>query len=300
MCKIKVSFLIFFALLSLYAFGFAESKPQDPEQQITDFQLAGFENKGKKSWEISGKSANILSNTVNLKDVVGNLYGEPENIKLTADRGDFNKTDGKVHLEQNVLVSTSSGAKLTTDSLNWDRKNQVVSTEDHVNIERDNIIAKALGAIAHPNLKKVSLEKEVQVNIDNPVPPSIEGGEVLRNKIEITCDGPMEVDYQKNVATFNKKVKVETSDAIICSDVMEVYFVQPSQTEHKVSEVNSSAMGSQVDRIKAIGNVTIIRGENISHSEEAIYNASDKKITLSGKPKLVIYTAQDMDIASAK
>ena len=74
------------------------------DQQITDFSLAGFGEKGKKNWDISGKSANIMADTVKLKDVVGNLYGDKENIKLSADKGAYNKTDGKVHLEKNVFL----------------------------------------------------------------------------------------------------------------------------------------------------------------------------------------------------
>jgi hypothetical protein len=56
-------------------------------------------------------------------------------------------------------------------------------------------------------------------------------------------------------------------------------------------------MGSQVDKIKAYGNVTIKRGENVSHSDEATYSAADSKITLSGKPQLVIFSSSDMSAA---
>ena len=99
-----------------------ESAKQDSEQQINDFSLSGYGDKGKKTWDISAKSADIFEDIVKLKDIVGNLYGEREDIKLTAERGDFNKAQGNVHLEENVLITTTSGGKLTTDSLDWDRK----------------------------------------------------------------------------------------------------------------------------------------------------------------------------------
>jgi LPS export ABC transporter protein LptC len=271
------------------------SGPQESEQQIMDFSLAGFGEKGKKNWDISGKSADIVTDTVNLKDVVGNLYGESEDIKLTADKGAFNKKDGQVYLQDNVLIATSGGAKMTTNSLNWDRKNQVVTTEDAVNIERENMIASALGAVGQPNLRKVSLQKEVQVQIDQ-MQLIDQSGPSQKSRIVITCEGPMEIDYQKSVATFNKKVKVDTSDATIYSDVMEVHF---AKSEKKKSDISSAlepaaSMATQVDKIMAYGNVTIIQGENISQSNEAVYTASSNKITLSGKPKLVIYSDNDL------
>lgn len=273
-------------LTFLTAGAFGQQKATESDQQLTDFSLSGFGEKGKKNWDLSGKSANILSDTVKLNNIVGNLYGEEENIKLTADKGDFNKANGKIHLEQNVLIATSSGAKLTTRSLNWDRKNQVVTTKDEVNIERQNIVATAQGANGQLDLNKLNLEKDVLVNI-NPTAEQSDAKEAVKTKISISCEGPLEIDYQKNIATFNKKVKVDTKDAIIYSDVMEVSFMQSGQD--KASNINNP-MGNQVDKIKAIGNVTIIQGENISQSDEATYSAKNGKITLSGKPKLVIYT----------
>jgi len=144
----------FFIFVLIISFRYAQAQDnktvgnqskEETDQQISGFSLAGYGEKGKKAWDVSGKSADILTDVVKLNDVTGNLYGEKENVKLTADNGDFNKSDGKVHLEKNVVVTTSSGAKLTTDSLDWDRKEQMVSTPDKVNIRKDNIDAVASG-----------------------------------------------------------------------------------------------------------------------------------------------------------
>ena len=50
---------------------------------------------------------------------------------------------------------------------------------------------------------------------------------------------------------------------------------------------------NSIDRIVCRGNVKIVRGDNTSYSEEAVYTASDKKITLNGRPKLIIYSTGD-------
>ncbi len=320
------TFLTFLTLLLLSFNVFAEvQNPQESDQQIMDFSLSSFGDKGKKAWDLTGKSADIFSDVIKLKDVIGNLYGKEEEIKLTADKGDFNKAQGKVHLQENVVITTSSGAKLTTDSLDWDRQKQLVATKDMVNIERGNMVTTASGAHGEPNLKKVSLEKDVTVNI-NPEDEGKNKEASVKKKIVITCDGPLEIDYDKNIATFNNNVKVDTQDVLIQSDIMDVYFGKtakgasesekaPVATQVAVDSavkdtsgskkatsglgsVMGSTGGSKIDKIVARGNVKITRGENVSYSDEATYSAVDKKIILVGKPKLILYSAEEMKNAS--
>lgn len=273
--------------------SFADNQPtSDSDQQINDFSLSGYGDKGKKTWDIAGKSADIFSDIIKLKDITGNLYGN-DNIKLTADRGDFNKAKGNIHLEEDVVITTSSGAKLTTDSLDWDRKNNIVATKDKVNIIRDNMITQAQGAIGHPGLNKVNLEKDVTVEIlpdKEKNNPESTGNE----KIVITCDGPLAIDYEKNFATFNDNVKVDRQDSQIYSDKMDVYFSKNTDKQDK----DPTIMNSKIDKIVARGNVKIVRGENISYSDEAVYSGLDKKITLLGRPKLIIYSTEEMNASS--
>ncbi|MDD4894502.1 MAG: LPS export ABC transporter periplasmic protein LptC [Candidatus Omnitrophica bacterium] len=300
------TFLTFLAFLLLTSGAFAEEeKLQESDQQIQDFSLSSFGEKGKKSWDLSGKSADIFSDVVKLKSVVGNLYGKDEDIKLTADNGDFDKAQSKIHLQENVVITTSSGAKLTTKSLDWDRKNQLVTSKDIVNIEKGNMVTTASGVYGEPGLKKVSLEKDVTVNI-NPTPAENGKEPSVKKKIVITCDGALQIDYQKNVATFNKNVKVDTQDALIESDIMDVYFGgtgKAAPEKKKEKDADSAGMGSimgaggasKIDKIVARINVKITRGENVSYSDEATYDAVNKKIILSGKPKLILYSGEGLD-----
>lgn len=273
-----------------------ENIKQDAEQQINDFSLAGYGDKGKKTWDITAKSADIFDDIVKLKDIIGNLYGEKEDIKLTAEKGDFNKTQGNVYLEKNVIITTSSGGRLTTDSLYWDRKNQVVSTKDLVNIEKDTLFSTAYGATGQPDLNKVTLEKTVTVKV-NPGQAAAKQEDLEKNRIVITCDGPLQIDYDKNIATFNNNVKVNSKDTEIYSDKMDVYFITAAK-DTSLPGKSPEMMGGSIEKIVSRGNVRIVRGENISYSDEAVYTAADKKITLLGKPKLVIYSTGGFDASS--
>jgi LPS export ABC transporter protein LptC len=297
----KSVFIFGFLFLAYLPFAAAEVKEVKPgqtakdassDQQIGDFSLSGFGDQGKKSWDLSGKSADIFNEVVKLKKVVGNNYAPNDTINLTADKGDFNKKSGLVHLEDNVVITTASGAKLTTDTLDWDRKQQIVKTLDKVNLSRQDMNLSGQGAHGQTALKQIMLEKDVRLDIQ-----TLDKQVNKKEKIVITCDGPLDVDYEKNIAIFNNNVKVEKPDMTIYSDKMEVYFT-PKQQSGNAPAQGPAAISSSVNKILALGNVRIIRGENISYSQEAIYTALDKKISLTGKPQIIIYQTENINAPS--
>ena len=264
-------------------------------QEMSDFSLSGFGDKGKKSWDIAGKSADIGTEVIRLNDIVSNFYGEQDNVRLTAETGNFNRREGSIHLQDDVVVTSSSGARMTTDALDWDRKRQIVQTDRAVQVQKSNMVITGQGAKGFPDLNKLNLEKDVRVRIDETPVPEASGNAV--QKIVITCDGSLQVDYQKNIATFNENVRVVTADGVITGDQMELYFKTQGADgkEARPSLDDISAAGSKIDRILARGNVTITRGQNISYSDEAVYSALENKITLLGRPKLVIYSSEGLN-----
>jgi LPS export ABC transporter protein LptC len=285
---------------------------QDPapgsDQQISEFSLAGYGDKGKKSWDLAGKSADIFTESVKLKEVTGNMYGKDEDVKVVADEGDFNKTDGRIKLEKNVVVTTSSGTRLATDSLEWDRRNQALSTDDRVNIQRQNMVIDAQGAYGQMGLNKVSLQRKVKLDI-LPEKKDAASGSGDSDKTTITCTGPLEVDYGKNVATFKKNVKVRRPDSTIHCDNMDLYFAsakkdkaaaaQGGQAEApKEKDEGQGFMGNKIEKIVCRGNVKVVRGDNVSYSDEAVYSAVEKRLVLTGRPKLVIASMEGISDAS--
>jgi LPS export ABC transporter protein LptC len=299
---IKFLAMVWVLALIFWAWNFSEAKPAakpkangESDQQISDFSLAGYGEKGKKSWDLNGKSADIFDEVVKLKDIKGNLFSENEHVVLLAEKGDFNKADGKVHLEDNVVITTSAGAKLTTDTLDWDRRKQLVSTPDKVHIEKEDMVTTATGALGHPDLNKVTLQKDVTVKINSALDAKQTASMLSKDQIIITCDGPLEVDYQHNIATFKNNVTADKGDAVIYCDTMDIYFNNARDKGAPKSDNAKGPLlsGSKIDQIVAKGNVKIVKGENVSFSDEAIYTGADQKIVLKGKPKLVIYSTAD-------
>lgn len=227
--------LSFFILLSMVDITFAArrkeakkaSEQKDSDQQILGFNMAGFGDKGKKTWEIKGSSADIFVDIVKLTDINANFYGKDETMNLTAKNGFYDKTKNLIHLENDVVATTLSGMKFNSNSLDWDRDNQRITTSDIATIHKENIEAIGKGMDAQTNVKKVYLKENVTVTIKPADPGSPD--------TIITCDGPLEIDYEKQTAIFNRNVKVDDRGGrgIMYSDRMEITF------DYKTKKVNT-------------------------------------------------------------
>lgn len=276
----------FFTAVNLSAEEVTAPAMDSSSQQILDFELSGFGDQGKKTWEVKGNSADIFSDTVKLNDINAKVYGDQDNVNLVADSGVYDKANGKVHLEDNVVVTSDTGAKLVTDSLDWQQDIQRVSSKDNVNITKDNLKAVGHGIEAEPNLKKVKLNEDVRVDIKNtdfsfaPQENSGKSKKEAQEPVTITCDGSLNVDYEKQVAVFSKNVKVVHSQGEMYADKMTVSF---------------DMKGKSIEKVESVGNVKIVNGENTTYSEAAVYTAKDKKVVLTGRPRLVIYSSEGID-----
>ena len=270
---IKKAIVLIFAIMILTNPVFSA---EESDQQFLGFDLAGYGEDGKKSWELKGQSADIFLDTIKLKDVKAKVFGEEE-IILTSERGELDKANNIIYLKEDVVITTETGSKLTTDSLDWAQDTNIITTEDKITIERENINAISKGAEAQPDLNQAQMLKDVVVEIET------QDGEKGIKKTVITCDGPLEIDYEAQIAIFNNNVKVEDESGQIFSNTMRVFF------NFETKEIN---------RIIANGNVKIVRGENISYSDTAIYIAKDKRVILTGRPRLVLYSEEGLEDVS--
>ncbi len=105
-----------------------------------------------------------------------------------------------------------------------------------------------------------------------------------KKKIVITCDGEVEFDYAKNLAYFKDNVKVRSADGDIDAD--------------KIT-VNLDAGTKKINDIVAEGHVKITQNNNAAYSDNAKYSEADKKVSLSGNPKVVI-TQEDDNVIKGK
>ena len=247
------------------------SQSSNQSQEFQGFNLTGYTDAGQKKWDVQGDRADILGDVVKLTNIVAKAYGE-EQVNLTAQEGVLNKVTGKMHLEKDVVITAQNGARLTTDSLDWDREKDLVTTPDEVMIVKEGMTATGTGAVAHPNLNTAQMNEDVTVTMNTE--PKEPDGKI----VTITCDGPLEIDYTKQMAIFNDNVVAIETDKKLLADKIEVFF---------------DAQAKQIKEMICTGHVSIIHGENTTYSEKAIYKAGEQKLTLIGQPKLILYMESD-------
>ncbi len=197
----------------------------------------------------------------NIEGVVNDDNG---NIKFKADKVLFENKE-KIHLEDNVNIVTEEGISVKTQALDWDRSQGSVESGEKVFIEKDKAFnAEGKGLAVDTNNKQAVLKKEVSVKI-----PQEDLGFIF-----VTCEGPLDIDYQNSKAVFYNNVEINNDDMKLYSDQAVIYFNSELKT---------------IDKIVAEGNVRIVRGKNTSYSQKATYVNLTKKITLEGEPRLILF-----------
>lgn len=246
------------------------------DQQFEGFNLRGYTQAGEKSWDVKGATANIVDNQIQLTTVEAKVFGD-EQINLTAESGSIDQVSGKMQLRRNVIIASESGSTLKTEALDWERDQDLVSSEEEVLLTDEKISALGTGLEAHPNLKTAVLKKDVILKIKTEL-KKING-----QLVTITCDGPLEVDQLKHQAILSNNVFASQEGREVRADRMEVNFDETA---------------NQLKDLTCIGNVTITQGKSTSHAKKAVYTSDSKKLILSGRPKMILMTEGEGKIAT--
>lgn len=253
--------------------------PHDPTHKVYSFAFSKYTTDGKKELEIEGASADILSTTVDLVNVVAKAYAEEVPVTITADTGNYDKERNKVHLQENVVATTADGTRLLSEQLDIHPESKTVETQAQVQVKKDNINIDGLGAQGDSQLKKVKFKKKVTVVIqsaEQTVQP-LDGAPAPKKAgpTVITCDGALDIDYAKNIAHFHDNVVAVDERGKLTADAMDVYY-------NKVSR--------RVSKIVAMGNVTIENPDgNKTYSDSVIYLADEGRIILGGDTEALVY-----------
>ena len=239
----------------------SQSKPEEVKHKVYSFQFSKYTPTGDKEIEIEGDSADILAQTVELSNVVAKAYAEETPVTITADQGNYDKQANRVKLQKNVVATTENGTRLLTEELDIHPSEHIMETDVKTEVKKDNINIEGEGARGDSNLKKVKFKKNVTVVVQDPKAKN--AGPTV-----ITCDGPLVIDYEKNVAHFKDNVVAQDSRGKLTADTMDVYY-------NKVSR--------QVSKIVALGNVVIENPDgNKTYSDSVIYLAEEGRIILGG------------------
>ena len=251
----------------------ASSGTAGASQQLQGFNLNGYNNNGEKTWDVNGTKADITDSNIQITNVDANFYGK-EQANLTADHGTIDKTNGNVNLKDNVVITSKDrGTQMTTDTLDFNRNKDLVSTKDPVKIVDEQGVVTGQGMSAHPNLKKAQINKHVKAVVH-----SNEQNDSNSQTVTITSDGPMQMDQVRMYAVFHIHViAVDASTGReLHSDKMEVWFNQATK---------------KIKKAICTGNVKAIQGSNISYADQMVYDGDTQVLTMTGRPKIVFDTS---------
>lgn len=233
--------------------------------------------------------------------------GEPEK-QDGAKKGRSDSVEHKV-LSFNLEGMTEKGEK------KWEVIGRTAKSISENEIRLGNIVAKTYGndeavivadeGVYDKSKNNVRLQKNVVATIENagstlkdqmgfsPFPGDPAKSDAAKDaapkpkekkRIVITCDGEVEFDYVKNLAYFKDNVKVRSSDGDIDAD--------------KIT-VNLDPGTKKINDIVAQGHVKITQHDNVAYGDNAKYNEADKKVSISGNPKIVIAQEGDSVIKDA-
>ena len=234
---------------------------KESSQRVYSFSFSKYTEEGQKELEIEGDSADILAQDVSLINVIAKAYAEESPVTITADQGSMNRSTNEVLLHKNVVATTENGTRLLTDSLKIHSDNKSLETDTTARDKKDNIHIEGMGASSDSQLNKVTFKKNVTVVVQDP------NSETNAPTI-VTSDGPLEVDYKRDIAHFSKNVVAHHERGILTSDYMDVIYDKKTR---------------KVSKIIARGNVIITSKDgNITYSDNAVYLADQGRMILGG------------------
>ncbi len=266
MYNIIISILL---ILNLCSFCFGEEQHVESTQSLDGFSLVQYETRGDKKWTLNGSSAEIGEDKVKIAEPSAVAFGVKGGLKLKAKEGDFNPKIQLVHLQNNVIAKTTDGIKLTTDSLYWNAEDKNIFTNEYINMKKEDFQVNGKGAICNLEDKKTRFKEDVVANIRS----SRTDLENLASDTVITCDGPFDLNYKNNRATFYNNVKLKDPEGDVSADCIDVYFDSDTRC---------------IKKVVANGNVKMIKEGNITYSEKAIYLVDEGRLVLPEKPRLVV------------
>ncbi len=173
MGKRKIVFLLILmiAFLSLLS-GCEEKKKREPSGEekeepllleVQGVNLVGWDEEGRKSWELQADSGKQFVNQMILTQVKITLL---EKGKLAsggeADRVVVEIRTSNLLFEGKVkLISYIDGAELLSSNLEWMASEKKLLTEERVIFKRGNFITEGWGLVADPELSHIEIKREV-------------------------------------------------------------------------------------------------------------------------------------------
>ncbi|MBI4341660.1 MAG: LPS export ABC transporter periplasmic protein LptC [Candidatus Omnitrophica bacterium] len=244
-------------------------------QHMSGFTLTGYQDDGSKKWQLNGQGATVEGNIVTIHQPNAIGFDPVRQAHLTASLAQVNQNNRHIRLEHNVTIHTDDGLWFFSPVLYWIPDQNKAATDLPVRIESDHMLLRGRGFSGMTQLKQAVIASDIEMVLNPSDHEPLSGG--AARQVTITCDGPLSFDYGTGVATFEHNVHIKDPNGDVYSDKLIAYLDQANHT---------------IRYAEAIGRVRIHQHQNTALSEKAVYEPAIGKITLVGKPSLLIYPQQ--------
>jgi LPS export ABC transporter protein LptC len=127
------------------------------------------ETKGdKKEWELMAKSGQHFrqEDYTTLQDLTVTFYADKGRIiTLKGDEGSM-KGRKEIEVRGNVVITSSDGYRVTTNSLRYEEEKQRIFTEDPLTLEGKGLQVKGVGVVVDLTTQKLFILRKVQTVIE--------------------------------------------------------------------------------------------------------------------------------------
>ena len=184
MKRLKIAILLVIVLIGGIVFvslwtNLRAKKASDAVEKVSDLSTEGADMKlkkirfvedkqGQKTWELEAESVHQYQeqNIMVLEDVKVTYYAkEGRIIYITGKQGKVYQDSKNVDLSGDVVLTSSDGYRLKTDSASYRHSENIVSTADPVEIEGEQIRLTGKGMLVNVEAKTFKVLSQVKTHL---------------------------------------------------------------------------------------------------------------------------------------
>ena len=136
-----------------------------PDQEVSDFMVTETDA-GKPEWTLHARSAAMFNarNVLVARGVRVDFFDEKGNRSstLTAREGEMHQVRRDMVARGNVVLQTTEGTRMSTESLRFLNETQKIVSDDFVRVERQGDVLTGYGFESDPGLKHFEFKRQVQ------------------------------------------------------------------------------------------------------------------------------------------
>lgn len=139
-----------------------------PDQEASDFNMSETD-RGRVEWKLYAQHASVYNarNVVVARGVRVDFFDEKgaRSSTLTSREGELNQVRHDMSVRGDVVVQTTDGVRLTTQSLRFMNDSQKIVSDEFVRIDRHGDVLTGYGFESDPNLQHYEFKREVRATV---------------------------------------------------------------------------------------------------------------------------------------